>query len=179
MAGSINGQLDIHIAKGKNSLWIYIYIYIHTHTHICVYIYIYTDVVVVQLFSHVQLFAFPWTAAHQAFLSFTISWSLLKLMYINQWCHPTISSSVVLFSPCLQSFPSSGCFPMSWLFASGDQSTGASALASVLPMKIQSWFPLGLTGLISLQSKGFSRVFSSTTIPNHQFFSTQPFFMVL
>ena len=93
---------------------------------------------------------------------------------LRQWCHPTISSSVASFSSCSQSFPISGSFPMSWLFASDDQSIGASASASVLPMNMQSWFPLGLTGLISLQSKGLSRVFSSTTFQKHQFFSTQP-----
>ena len=81
-------------------------------------------------------------------------------------CHPTISPSVIPFS-CLQSFPASGSFLMSWLFASGSQSIVASALASVLPMYVQDWFPLGLTGLISLQSKGLSRVFPSTTFPKH------------
>ena len=86
---------------------------------------------------------------------------------LNRWCHPTISSSVVLFSFCLQSFPASGSFPGSQLFTSGSQSIGASA--SVLPMSIQGWFPLGLTGLISLLSKGLSRVFSSTTVQEHQF----------
>ena len=89
----------------------------------------------------------------------------------SRWCHPTISSSVVPFSSCLQFFPVLGSFPVSWLFASGDQSIGASA--SALPMNIQSWFPLGLAGLISLQSEGLSRVFSNTTIKKHQFFSTQ------
>ena len=89
------------------------------------------------------------------------------------WCCPTISSSLVLFSSCLQSFPASGSFPMSQLFASGDQSTGASASASVLPMDIQNWFILGLTGLNSLQSKGLSRVFSNTTVQKHQFFDAQ------
>ena len=89
----------------------------------------------------------------------------------NWWCHPTVSSSVVPFSSCPQSFPKSGSFPMSQPFASGGQSIGASA--SVLPMNIQSWFPLRLTGWISLQSKGLSRVFSNTTIQTHQFFSTQ------
>ena len=82
----------------------------------------------------------------------------------SQWCHPTISSSVIPFSSCLQSFPVSGAFPVSQLFASGGQSIGVSASASVLPMNIQDWFPLGWTGLISLQSKGLSRVFSNTTI---------------
>ena len=78
----------------------------------------------------------------------------------SRWCHPTISSSVVPFSSCLQSFPASGSFPMSWLFASGGQSIGASASESVFPINIQDWFLLGWTGLISLQSKGLSRVFS-------------------
>ena len=77
---------------------------------------------------------------------------------LRWWCHPTISSSIVPFSSCLWSFPASGSFPMSWLFTSGGQSIGASASASVLPMNIQGWFPLGLTGWISLQSKGLSRV---------------------
>ena len=91
---------------------------------------------------------------------------------LNQWCHPTISSSAT-FSFCLQSFPASGSFPMSRLFTSGGQRIGASASASVLPMNIPDWFPLGLTGLISLKSKGLSRVFSSTIVRKHQFFSTQ------
>ena len=88
------------------------------------------------------------------------------------WCHPTISSFVTPFFSCLQSFPGSGSFPMSQFFASGDQSIGASVSKSVLPMNIQNWFPLGLTGLISLHFKGPSRVFSNTTVQKHQFFST-------
>ena len=88
---------------------------------------------------------------------------------LNQWCHPTISSSVALFS-CLQSFPASRSFPVSQLFASGGQSIGASASASVLPMNIQGWFPLGLTDLISLLSKGLSKVFFSIRVRKHQFF---------
>ena len=93
---------------------------------------------------------------------------------MNQWCHPTISSSVVPFSSCLQSFPVSGSFPMSRLFTSGGQSVGASTSASVLSMNIKGWFPLGLIGLISLQSKGLSQAFSSTTIGKDQFFGTLP-----
>ena len=89
------------------------------------------------------------------------------------WCHPTISSSVIPFSSCLQSFPASGSFSMSQFFASGGQSIGVSASASVLPMNIQDWFPLGWIGWISLHSKGLSRVFSNTTVQKHQFFSTQ------
>ena len=89
---------------------------------------------------------------------------------LSWWCHPTISSSVVPFSSCLQSFPASGSFPVSRFFASGGQSIGASASASVLPMNILDWFPLGWTGWISLQSKGLSRVFSNTTVQKHQFF---------
>ena len=93
----------------------------------------------------------------------------------SQWCHSTTSSAVIPFSSCLQSFPESGSFPMSWLFPSGGQSIGASASASVLPMNIQGWFPLGLTSLISLQSKGLSKVFSNTTVQKHQFFGAEPF----
>ena len=92
---------------------------------------------------------------------------------LSWWCHPTISSSVIPFSSHLQSFPASGSFQMSQFFASGGQSTGVSASASVLPMNIQDWFPLGWTGWISLQSKGLSRVLSNTTVQNHRFFSTQ------
>ena len=91
---------------------------------------------------------------------------------LSWWCHPTISSSVIPVSFRLQSFPASGSFPMSQLFTSGGQSIGV--LTSVLPMNIQGWFPLGLTGWISLLSKGLSRVFPSTTIQKHQFFSAQP-----
>ena len=97
----------------------------------------------------------------------------------SQWCHPTISSSVVPFSSCIQSFPASGCFPMSRFFASGGQSIGFSASASVLPMNIQDWSPLGWTGWISLQSKGLSRVFYNTTFQKHQFFSAQHFLQLL
>ena len=93
---------------------------------------------------------------------------------LSRWCHPTISSFVVPFSSCLQSFPASGSFLMSQLFASSVQSIGASTSASVLPMNNQDWFPLGLTDLISLQSKGLSRVFSNTRAQKHQFFSAQP-----
>ena len=93
---------------------------------------------------------------------------------LSCWCHPTISSSVSPFSSCPQPFPASGSFSISWLFTSGGQSMGASASAAFLPVNIQGWFLLVLTGLISLQSKGLSRVFSNTTAPKHQFFSAQP-----
>ena len=89
---------------------------------------------------------------------------------LNQWCHPTISSSVIPFASCLQSFPVSGSFPMSQLFQSGGQSIGASA--SILPKNIQDWFPSGLTSLISLLSKELSRVFSCTAVWKHQFFGS-------
>ena len=88
---------------------------------------------------------------------------------LNLWCHPTTLSSVIPFSSCLQSFPASGSFPVSQLFTSSGQSIRGSASASVLSMNIHSWFPLRLTGLISLQSKGLSRVFSSTTVWKHHF----------
>ena len=127
--------------------------------------------VVVQSLSRVWLFATPWTAACQASLSITNSWSLLKLMSIESvmpsnhliLCHP------LLLLPSL--FPSIRVFLMSWLFTLGGQSIGASA--SILPMNIQDWFPLWLTGLISLQSKGLSRLFSTITLQKHQFFSAQ------
>ena len=93
----------------------------------------------------------------------------------SQWCHPAISSSVVPFSSCPQSLPASGSFPVSQLLASGGQSIGVSASASVLPVNTQDWSPLGWTGWISLQYKGLSRVFSNTTVQKHQFFGTQPF----
>ena len=125
--------------------------------------------------THVLLFATvtPWTAAHQASLCITNSWNLLKLVSFELvmpsnhliLCHP--------FSFCLQSCLVSGSFLMSQFFISGAQSIGVSALASVLPMNIQDWFPLGWTGLISLQSNVLSRVFSNTTVQKHQFFGTQ------
>ena len=125
---------------------------------------------IIQSLSYGALFA---TATDQASLSFTVSQSLLKLMSIESlmlskhpiFCHP--------FSSCPQTFPVSGSFPMGWLFASGGQSIGASALETVLLMNIQGWFPLGSTGLI-LQSKELSEVFSNTTVWKHQFFGAQP-----
>ena len=93
---------------------------------------------------------------------------------LSRWCHPAISSSVVPFSPCPQSLPATGSFPMSQLFAWGGQSIGVSASASVLPMNTQDWSPLKWTGWIFLQSKGLSRVFSNTIVQKHQFFGAQP-----
>ena len=92
---------------------------------------------------------------------------------LSRWCHPTISSSVIPFSSHFQSFPASGSFQMSQFFASGGQSIGVSASASVLPMNIQNWFPLGWTGWISLLSKRLFSIFSNTTIQKHQFFGAQ------
>ena len=126
----------------------------------------------VQLLSCVWLFETPWTVAHQASLSITPG-ACSNLCPLSQWCHPTISSSVVPFTSCLQSFPASGSFPMSQFFPSGGQSIGVSASASVLPMNIQDIFPLGWTGWISLLSKGLSRVFSNTVVQKHQFFGAQ------
>ena len=93
----------------------------------------------------------------------------LNTYALSRWCHPTILSSVIPFSSCLQSFPASGCFPRSQLFASVGQSIGAAASASVLPMNIQDWFPWGWTGWISFKSKVLSRIFSNTTVPKHKF----------
>ena len=92
---------------------------------------------------------------------------------LSRWYHPTVSSPVIPFFSCPQSFPASGSFPMSQLFASGGQSIGVSASTSVLPKNTQDWSPLGWTGWISLQSKGFSIVFSNTTVQKHQFFGAQ------
>ena len=128
----------------------------------------------VQLLSHVQLFVTPWTAACQASLSFTISRSLLKLMFIESVMP---SNHFVICRPLLllpSFFHSIRVFSKNWLLSSSGQSIGASASASALPMNIQDWFPIGLTDLISLQSKGLSRVFPSTTVWKHQFFCTKP-----
>ena len=133
---------------------------------------------VVQSISHAQLFVTPWTVECQASLCITNSQSLLKIMSIELvmssnylvFCQP------LLFLPSifrLQSFPASVSFPMSQFFTSSGQSIGASTSASVIPLNIQDWFPLGLTGLISLLSTGLSRVFSNTTVQKHQFFGAQ------
>ena len=129
--------------------------------------------VVVQSLSCVRLFANPWTAACQASLSITNSQSLLKLMSTESVVPSNISSSAVPLPSCLQSFPSSRSFPMNQFFASGSQSIGVAASASVLLMNTQDWSPLEWTGWISMQSKGLSRVFSNTTVQKHQFFGAQ------
>ena len=116
--------------------------------------------------SHVQLFVTPGTAACQASCPSPSSTVCSNSCPLSRWCHPTISSSVTSFSSCSQFFPASGYFPMSWLFASGSQSIGASA--SDLPVNFQNWFPLGLTDLIFSLSMGLSRVFCSTTVGKHQ-----------
>ena len=131
-------------------------------------------VIFLQLLCHIWLFVTPWTAVYEASLSFTIFWSLLRLMFVELvipsnyliLCHPLLLLSSVL--PRIRVFSNELA-----LFTSGGQSTGASASASGLSMNIQGWFPLGLTGLISLLFKGLSRVFS-TTVWKHQFFSVQP-----
>ena len=120
----------------------------------------------VQSLSRVQLFATPWTIARQAPCPSPTPRVHPNPCPLSQWCHPTISSSVVPFSSCPQSFPASRSFQMSQLFTSGGQSTGVSASTSVLPMNTQDWSPLEWTGWISLQSKGLSRVFSNTTVQN-------------
>ena len=128
--------------------------------------------IAVQL-SHVWLFAIPWTAACQASLSLTISWSMLKLMSIELVLP---SNHLILCSPLLllpSIFPSIGVFSNEWVLGIRWPNIGVSAWASVLPMNIQDWFLLGWTGWISLQSKGLSRVFSNTTVKKHQFFSTR------
>ena len=141
----------------------------HFRWCLCAWIYI-----VVQSPSHVQLFATPWIATRQASLSLTISQSLPKFIFISS---VMLSSHLILWCPLLLlpwSFPASETFPMSHLFASDDQNTGASASASIPPMKIQGWSPLRLTGLISLVPKQLSGVFSNTTVWRHQFFGVLP-----
>ena len=127
----------------------------------------------VQSLSHVWLFATPWTAAARLPCPSPTHGACSNSCTSSLWRHLTISSSVICFSSCLQSFPASGSFQMSQFFASGGQSIGVSASASVLPMNIQQWIPLGSMGLVSLLSKGLSRIFSNTTIQRHQFFSAQ------
>ena len=130
--------------------------------------------IVVQALSHIRLFATPWTAALQASLPFTISWSLLKLMPIESIMP---SNHLILCRPLFflpSAFPASGSFPVSQLFPSGGQRIAVSVSASVLPMNIQAWFPLGWPSLISLLSKGLSRVFSITTVQKYQSFGTLP-----
>ena len=129
---------------------------------------------VIQLLSHVQLFATHGLQYARLPCPLLSPRACSNLCPSSRWCHPTISSFVTPFSSCPQSFPASGSFPMSQLFASGGQNIGASASAWVLPVGIQGWFSLGLTGLISLQSRGLSRVFSSTTAWKHQFFNAPP-----
>ena len=124
----------------------------------------------VQSLSCVQPFETPWIEHTRFPCPSPTPRACSNLCPSGLWCHPTISSSVIPFSSCLQSFPAWGSFSMSQFFASGGQSVGASASASVLPMNIQDWFPLGWTGWISLQSKRLSRVFSSTTVQKHPFF---------
>ena len=128
---------------------------------------------VVQLLSHVQRFVTPWTSARQASLSFTISQSLFKFMPVELMMLSNHFIPCLLLLLCLQSFPASESFPMSQLSASGGQSIGASASTSILPMNIQGYFSLGLTGLLSLLSKGLSRV-NSITVRGRQFFNAQP-----
>ena len=127
----------------------------------------------VQSLSRVQLFEIPWMQHVRPPRPSPTPRVYSNSCPLSWWCHPTISSSVVPFSSCLQSFPASESFQMSQFFTSGGQSIGVSASTSVLPMNTQDWFPLGWTGWISLQSKELSRVFSNTTVKKHQFFGTQ------
>ena len=127
----------------------------------------------VQSLSHVQLLETPWTIACQVPCPSPIPGASSNSSLLSQWCHPAISSSIIPFSSCLQSIPASGSLPVSQSFTSGGQRIGVLASALVLLMNIQDWFPWGLTGLISLKSKGLSRVFSNTIVQNHQFFCSQ------
>ena len=157
-------------------IWIIYIIYICVYIYIYIYIYIYNDTYPIRsvslVFSSVQSVSSVWLQPHEMQHARPSCPSLTSGACSNscpssRWCHPTISSSVIPFSAYLQSCPASGSFLMSQLVTSGGRSIGASASVSVLPMNIQDWFPSGLTGLISLQSKGFSRVFSNTILQKH------------
>ena len=128
----------------------------------------------VQSLSRVRLSTTPWITARQAPCPSPTPGVYSNSCPSSRWCHPAISSCVILFSSSPQSLPASGSFPMSQLFAWGGQSIGVSVLASFLPKNTQDWSPLEWNGWISLQSKGLSRVFSNTTVQKHQFFGTQP-----
>ena len=132
----------------------------------------------VQLLSLVWLLVTPWTAAHQASLSIHNSWVYWNSCPSSQWCHPTISSSVVPFSSRLQTFPASGAFPMSQFFTSDGQNIGVSASASVLPRNIQDWFSLGWTGWISLLSKGLSKSLFQHHSSKASILQHSPFFII-
>ena len=147
-----------------NMIYVFIYLFIYI-SQLCFVVYSVQVFSSVQSLNHVRLFVTPWIASRQASLVHSDSRPL------SWWCHPAISSSVVPVSSCPQSLPASESFPMSHLFAWGGQSTGVSALASVLPKNTQDQSPLEWTGWISLQSKGLSRVFSNSTVQKHQFFS--------
>ena len=160
------------MARFHSFLWlsnIFIDIRCSLSTHLSM-----STVVFVQPLGHVWFFATPWTAAHQASYPSPSPRVCSNSCPLSWWCHQTISLFIDPFFSCPQSFPASGSVSMNQFFTLGGQSTGASASASVLPMNIQGWFTLGLTGLVSLQSKGLSRVFSNTTVQKHQFLSTQP-----
>ena len=147
--------------------YMYIHVYTHTHTHIYIDLLLFScSVLSDSLQPHgLQHTRFPWPSPSPE--------SCSNSYPLSRWCHPTISSSVVPFSSCPQSFPGSGSFQMSQLSTSCGQSIGVSASTSLLPMNTKDWFPLGWTGWISLQSKGLSRVFSNTTVQKLQFFSVQ------
>ena len=155
------------LGKLDNYMWICLWNLLFPRIYLFILLPIFS---LVQSLSRVWLFATPWTAAHSLFIG--NSWSLLKLMSIESVMP---SDHLILCYPLLllhSIFPSIRVFSNSQLFTSGGQSIGVSASTSVLPMNIQDWFPLGWTGLISLQSKGLSRVFSNTTVQKHQFFSS-------
>ena len=179
----------------KKILCVCVCISIYIYIHVCIYTYIYNKILsrLRRKFYHCDN---RWTRGHLLF-SCTVGSDSVQphgLQHarlpcpspspgtcsnscpLSHWCYPAIFSSVIPFSYCLQSFLVSRSFPMSLLFTSGSQISGSSVSASVLPMDIQDWFPLGLTDLISLLSKGLSRVFSNTTVQKHQFFGTQPSF---
>ena len=191
MAKARRGKDDTGPFNKNSEIWsiilyIYIYIYIYIHTHIfcistqeqeglpdaCDHRWK-TKYLSVQFSTVAQSCVTPWTAGCQTSCPSPTPRACSNSCPLSQWYYPTISSSVIPFSSCLQSFPASGSFQMSQFFESGGQSYRVSASASVLPMNIQDWLPSGWTGWSSLQFMELSRVFSDTTIQNHQFFGAQ------
>ena len=181
MPSHIESESHIHLTSGKIPSWISTASFQNTVSIIVCgtplmswAVLLHKFIAVVQSLSCGQLFATPGTAASQDSLTFTISQSLLKFTSFESVMPQPSHLLLPPFSFCPPSFPASRSFPVSWLITLGGQSIWASASASVLPINVQDWFPLGWTGWISLQSKGLSRVFSSTTVQKHQFFSTWP-----
>ena len=181
---SIYISIYIYLLYPMRISYMYVYIYMHIYTY---HLYpMYISYIYIYLYAYIYILSVQFSSNAQSYLTLqphglqhtrlpcpsSTPGACSNSRPLSWWCHPTVSSSVISFSSCPQSFPASGSFLMSQFFASGDQSIGTSASASVFPMNIQDWFPLVLTSWISLQSKEIPRVFFNT-VQKHQFFSTQ------